>query len=347
MRTFPARRPQGVSRQGFTLIELLVVIAIIAILVSLLLPAVQQAREAARKAQCQNNLKQLGLAVHNFHGTHKRLPPGWMTERGNQAPSLGQYTGVLPHLLPYMDLAVVHERMEQDAINWDFVAVPGATNNPQKWFTYPQTNLMARTRIPSFLCPSSPPDLAKDADGINIGFFAFSTASGGTSISTSYYSFAANPTFEFDTFGPTHYVPVGGVLGVVDSEFWGRMKGMFWRQQKHTFGSVKDGLTSTLMFGENQGGTLDPFPNDPVAFNSWYMSIPQVAYFGLPSHDERIAGWNTIRPNAFNFHSDHAGGVVQFVMGDGSVQGLGNVDYEVWRDLAGMADGDVIEKMPF
>src|SRR5688572_5215649 len=95
---------------GFTLIELLVVIAIIAVLISLLLPAVQQAREAARQAQCRNNLKQMGLAFHNYHDAHQTFPPAYLADYGNPAadPTTldgppGYAWGML--LLPYLDQA--------------------------------------------------------------------------------------------------------------------------------------------------------------------------------------------------------------------------------------------------
>src|SRR5256714_15558388 len=93
-----------VRRKGFTLIELLVVIAIIAVLIGLLLPAVQQVREAAARVQCQNNLKQVGLAMHNFQYSHSRLPPqnGWIP-----AMNSGTFGTPFYHLLPYV---------EQDAI---------------------------------------------------------------------------------------------------------------------------------------------------------------------------------------------------------------------------------------
>ncbi|MEY2725472.1 MAG: hypothetical protein RLZZ458_1339, partial [Planctomycetota bacterium] len=105
MRLQPNRR-----RRAFTLIELLVVIAIIAILVALLLPAVQQAREAARRTQCKNNLKQLGIALHNYHDTNNRFPPGAFWNNPNSGRNY-QQGGLLTHLLPYVEQAVMFNQI--------------------------------------------------------------------------------------------------------------------------------------------------------------------------------------------------------------------------------------------
>lgn len=108
------RSPQ--SARGFTLIELLVVIAIIAILIALLLPAVQQAREAARKSQCQNNLKQIGIALHSYHEISKCLPPGWLGVAGG-VPNVVGPTGWswASHLLPQLDSTPLHRKINFNA----------------------------------------------------------------------------------------------------------------------------------------------------------------------------------------------------------------------------------------
>ncbi len=108
VRLHPEARSQESSRtrrrRGFTLIELLVVVVIIAMLIGLLLPAVQQAREAARRAQCKNHLMQLGLALHNYHSAHGVLPPGSVNETGPvRSDGKGYYFGWIPQILPFLD----------------------------------------------------------------------------------------------------------------------------------------------------------------------------------------------------------------------------------------------------
>ncbi|MDQ3331057.1 MAG: DUF1559 domain-containing protein, partial [Planctomycetota bacterium] len=140
--------PDGVRRRlGFTLIELLVVIAIIAVLIALLLPAVQQAREAARRSQCLNNLKQIGLALHNYHDTHLAFPPGWI--------GADQVTGA-------------HDVEGMNGFGWGTMVLPYVEqNNLYQQFRFPLSivddvvgpptnkSLLA-TKIPVFECPSDP-----------------------------------------------------------------------------------------------------------------------------------------------------------------------------------------------
>ncbi len=126
-------------RRAFTLVELLVVIAIIGILVGLLLPAVQAAREAARRMQCSNNLKQLGLAVHNFESARRQLPTSLRPPSNVASAGEQSRVAVLTDLLPYLEQTAIFDRYNK-AINWN-----QGVNIP-----------LSQTRIPAFICPSNP-----------------------------------------------------------------------------------------------------------------------------------------------------------------------------------------------
>ncbi len=126
-------------RAAFTLVELLVVIAIIGILVGLLLPAVQAAREAARRMQCSNNLKQLGLAVHNFESARRQLPTSLRPPSNVASSGEQSRVSVLTDLLPYLEQTAIFDRYNK-AINWN-----QGVNIP-----------LSQTRIPAFICPSNP-----------------------------------------------------------------------------------------------------------------------------------------------------------------------------------------------
>ena len=129
--------PQTRRARGYTLLELLVVVAIIAVLVGLLLPAVQKAREAANRAKCQNQMKQLGLAFHNFENTFGHFPQGWV----NAAPQPRRYgRSFVPELLPFLEQAALHRRYDFHQ-SWN-----AADNRP-----------VVGTDVAGLACPSAPP----------------------------------------------------------------------------------------------------------------------------------------------------------------------------------------------
>ncbi|MGE3316336.1 MAG: DUF1559 domain-containing protein, partial [Planctomycetaceae bacterium] len=143
--------PLGRSRRAFTLIELLVVMAIIGVLIALLLPAVQNAREAARRTQCKNNLKQIGLALHNYLDAMKVFPPSFCVD-GPTGTGGGEWS-IQARILPYAEQANLYETI-------DF-SIPYAAGSP-----------VAVQRVAMYLCPSEPNDRLRDGDHypVNYGF---------------------------------------------------------------------------------------------------------------------------------------------------------------------------------
>ena len=160
------------GKRGFTLVELLVVIAIIGILIALLLPAVQAAREAARRSQCANNLKQLGLALHNYHDVYKTLPTGAI---GAQNWTWG--LSWIPRVMPYVEQMAGYQKMSWIGDH------PGWTYNGGATWTGPINGAAWRdVRISTLICPSCPMDAMVDAgqNGYTITRSQYTGISGAT-----------------------------------------------------------------------------------------------------------------------------------------------------------------------
>ena len=367
------------ARRGFTLIELLVVIAIIAVLIALLLPAVQQAREAARRTQCKNNLKQLGLAVHNFESTYRKLPhPGQCDSTGTGTTTyMSQSTPTL--LLPYIDMANVYNQMDQKLVYSSMSAagyniavlhpesIGAVYNDP----AYPTTVAAAKTQIPSFVCPSTPVAPSTRApDGYGVWDYMFPAVSDIDDITRSRAASGA----------PRIAATVQGMLSC--DKNWG-------------IGAVLDGTSNTILciedasrsYGGRTGGTPavpkfgslsarpSPITTDPEApdyllsgtatpngrrMYAWADPDAGANGYSGPSNStgSRVAGINNYKTpiggpvecpwttnncgtndEPFSFHT----GGCQAVMGDGSVKFLSeNMDAVVLKYLVGCQDGKVV-----
>lgn len=342
------RRGVG-GRSAFTLVELLVVIAIIGVLVALLLPAVQAAREAARRMQCTNNLKQITLAAHNFHDTRNRLPPGFMGPKrtadvamstlGGDGSTYGgdPYCGALTLLLPFIEQNPTYDLIDANVVNVDLFAPAGANNN---WFALGGAWGAAATVIPSFTCPSE--SMSGDrgdrtiACGYNLpleGLYSSNATNWGWNVAQGR--------------GSTNYVAVNGAngdfghLGARDlsggspqiqiSLFQGISVG---RDKRRTFASITDGTSNTLYFGENILHTPDavagPGKMKPYGNLPWMAGYAMGTNWSMAS---KPVNWPT-------FSSRHSG-IVNFSLADGSIRPISKTidPATVLRPLAGLSDG--------
>jgi len=296
-------------RKGFTLIELLVVIAIIAILIGLLLPAVQKVREAAARMTCQNNLKQIGLAAANYESATGYLPPGCNNNSGTSGGYTGSMAGTLAYLLPFV---------EQDNVYKTF-ASPGTWVMPSTAGYY--NGSASTATIKTFLCPT---DNAAQASP-SYGSFAFWVYYPGGM--TGYY-FSGNTPY-----GRTNYASNAGYLGNVPGYPY---PGPYAVNTKQTTVTISDGSSNTFAFGEAMGGSdktaQTGLPNGQRDFvANWYS-------FNLPT------AWGmSATPAWYQYGSKHNGGAtVNFVFCDGSVRGgKSSVDPNTFQYAAGKDDGAV------
>lgn len=336
LRTSPSAGTSRRRDNGFTLVELLVVIAIIGILIALLLPAVQAAREAARRMTCSNNLKQIGLAAHNFHDTYRRMPPGYVGQRSGSTfdSDGGTHIGVLPYLLPFCELNNVQDRFKSD-LEMSLELFPPTPSGDQYRETWPwepswNTWTIAQTRIPSFLCPSTDAYTNSRATG-----YVFATH--GTTLYLRAFVMGGGG----DDMGRTSYMGCAGYFGrsVGIPSSWRIWEGIFSNRTKTPFAEIRDGTSNVLMFGEVLGGCSGRPCASRSYGHSWMGSGAMPTGWGLdPAFSGEVfpEGW-------FQFGSEHPG-VVQFVYADGSVRGLSRtIEWETYLRLGAMHDGNPID----
>lgn len=347
-------RKDHTARRGFTLIELLVVIAIIAVLIALLLPAVQQAREAARRSQCQNNLKQIGLALHNYHDTHLTFPIGTRAGTSWSQAGIKDGTNWRYSILPFIEQGNLYNSLN---VGGSFGAGTTAA------VAYMGGNqVLSGLVIPGYLCPSSALEIFPETYINNTGG-AGNFNNQGRGMGIHYVGvMGAAPGFAFtsSTVRGQHYDDCG--------HGWSCNQGMMTMNDSQGIRAATDGTSNTILIAEQSGysyglqnGVLVPTNRTSNYYGGW--SGARRGYVLTSSEcsstrDHWQTGTTCIRhpPNsriadAGNGHpyrnntvvnSFHTGGIFA-LLGDGSVRFVSdNIDFQTLKKLAMRADGQVL-----
>ena len=307
MRSSPER--QRPSRSGFTLIELLVVVAIIAVLIGLLLPAVQAAREAARRAQCVNNLKQIGLALHHYEQAHNAFPPGYVSNFDAGGDDTGPGWGWASMMLPQFEQTPVF-----NAINFS-LAVEAPVNS---------TGRLAN--VNNFLCPSDP------------------TASAYWAVKRDFATGA--PLKNICQIAPSNYVGMYGIgePGPGGNGVFFRDSSIALRDitdgtaQTLVVGERSHRLGEATWTGSVTGAIMYPTDNDNIGRYATETSSGMVL-----GHVGEGAGPGDPKADVNQFYSLHSGRGANFLFGDGHVAFLkATMDYKTYLALATRAGGEVV-----
>ena len=291
-------------RAAFTLVELLVVIAIIGILIALLLPAVQAAREAARRSQCVNNMKQIGLALHNYHDVYGRLPTCEFHNNG----AMPARWGWLPKISSYVEQTAVFDQLDFKIHGWQ-------GNNYQ----------LIKQPYGLFLCPSDPyKDEMREEEGFAAPTWVLSQTDYATCIGDYMNSTGVGAT------------PAYGNLSYANPKVRGMMGRWGWSAQ---FAEVLDGLSNTIAVGEcvgafcitqNYGSQSFATTAHPINYQNKSL-MANLPTQGNPRWDESIG-----------FRSFHPGGA-NFTLGDGSVRFLrDSISGVTYRALGSRAGSEVV-----